>query len=127
MANPTCTSGDTYYVVKSPFCYDSYICTRQVFVPECDELIGKDQIIVDMRIYLNIFERFYAWIMHYVAWEFAYVEEDRSKKFRWMKQSTFDKYFELLNERFITYSRKEYRQRRRHQFIKKYKQRFRIF
>ena len=123
MINPNCTSGETYYVIKSPFCYDTYICTKQVFIPECDELIPKGTYIVDMRVYLNIFEKFFAWIMRYVAWEFECVSEDNSKRFRWMKKSTFDRYFELSQKGFITYSRKEYRNKNFRQFIKKTKKR----
>lgn len=121
MVNPNCTSGEKYYACKNTLFFDTYVCTKQVFVPESDELIPEGKMIADMRNTLNIFQRFFAWLMRYMAWEYCYVEEGKQKKFRWMKQSTFNRYFKLCGRSFFEYNRKERRRRKIRQFIRKIK------
>lgn len=69
--------------------YDLYKCERNVYIPESCFGISKDTDIIIVTEYLNFFQRLYAKIMCYVAFQPALeFEVDNPKEHYWMKRST---------------------------------------
>ena len=85
-----------------------YKCIKTVNIPESCLEIKQGDVILDRSGKLNIFQRFYAWLMDYIAWDYTLFKRTspdvQSKSFlsiaprrpHYMKASTFYRYFERM-------------------------------